>query len=173
MSAVQASLRVIADRDVPSASLAAQMNRQLHRSTATNSYATFFYAQLDLASRRLCYVNAGHNPPYLLRQTPSGLDIIELNAGGMVIGLFPDAEYEDGHLELRAGDLLLAFTDGVPEARNAAGDEFGEERLKDLLRGAMGMEPAAIASMLADSIRAWMTGAEQHDDVTFVVMSVR
>jgi predicted permease len=173
MSAVQASLRVIAARDMPSSALATQMNRQLYQSTATNSYATFFYAQLDLANRHLCYVNAGHNPPYLVRRTASDIEITELSAGGMVIGLFPDAAYEDGYLELQSGDLLVAFTDGVTEARSASGEEFGEEQLKDLLRGAVGMEPDAIAATLAERIRAWMTGAEQHDDVTFVITAIR
>jgi sigma-B regulation protein RsbU (phosphoserine phosphatase) len=172
MSAVQASLRVIAGRELPASQLAAQMNRQLHQSTATSSYVTFFYAQLDLRRRRLCYVNAGHNPPYLVRRTHAGVEIAELTAGGMVLGLFPDAGYEDGHLELLAGDLLVAFTDGVTEARSMAGEEFGEDRLKAFLRDAAGAPPEAIASTLATCIRGWMAGAEQHDDVTFVIASV-
>jgi predicted permease len=172
MSAVQASLRVIAERDVTSSQLAAQMNRLLHQSTATNSYATFFYAQLDLQTSHLCYVNAGHNPPYLVRRIGSVVDIAELNVGGTVIGLFADVDYEDGHAELRPGDLLVAFTDGVPEARNVDGEEFGEERLQDFLRQSLGTPPDAMASMLAERIRAWMTGAEQHDDVTFVIAAI-
>src|SRR5687768_14774512 len=134
MSAVQASLRAVAGRSLPSSQLAAQMNRLLYQSTASNSYATFFYAQLDLRGRRLCYVNAGHNPPYLARATEAGVEITELSVGGTVLGLFPDVEYEDGHVDVQAGDLLVAFTDGVTEARNAEGEEFGEERLKDFLR---------------------------------------
>jgi serine phosphatase RsbU (regulator of sigma subunit) len=172
-SAVHASLRVmIADRDLPSAQLASQMNRFLYRSTATNSYATFFYAQLDLPGGRLCYVNAGHNPPYLVRQKKTGVEITELSVGGTVLGLFPDVEYENGNVDLRPGDLLVAFTDGVTEARNAAGDEFGEERLKDLVRAAAHAPAEEISSTLARQIREWIGGAEQHDDVTFVIVAV-
>jgi serine phosphatase RsbU (regulator of sigma subunit) len=173
MSAVHASLRVMAaERDLPAAQLAAQMNRFLHRSTRTNSYATFFYAQLDLPSRRLRYVNAGHNPPYLVRRVESGVEITELSVGGTVLGLFPDVEYEEGDIELRPGDLLVAFTDGVTEARSPGGEELGEERLQEFLRGAVEASTEEIASTLADRIRAWIAGAEQHDDVTFVIAAV-
>ena len=169
MSAVQASLRVLADRGLSSSQVAAQMNRLLHQSTGMSSYATFFFAQADVAARRLCYVNAGHNPPYLVRRTASGIAVEELSTCGTVIGLFPDADYEDGHIDLQPGDLLVAVTDGVTEARQANGDEFGEERLQAFVRDASGGSPEAIASSLAATLRDWMAGAEQHDDVTFVI----
>jgi predicted permease len=172
-SVVQASLRVIsAEGDIASSQLAARMNRFLYRSTAANHYATFFYAQLDGDGRRVRYVNAGHNPPYLVRRTEAGVEIADLSAGGTVLGLFPEVEYRDAEVDLRPGDLLVAFTDGVTEARNANGDEFGEERLKDLLRGAVGASAEEVSSLLAGQIREWIAGAEQHDDVTFVVATV-
>ena len=172
-SAVHASLRVMAaERDLPASQLAAQMNRFLHGSTRTSSYATFFYAQLDARTGRLSYVNAGHNPPYLVRRVETGSEITELSTGGTVLGLFPEVEYEDGVVDLRPGDLLVAFTDGVPEARNTQGEEFGEERLKDLLRGVVGATAEDVSTAVANRVREWMLGAEQHDDVTFVVTVV-
>ena len=94
MSVVQASLRVIwAETDIPSKDIAARMNRFLHRSTASNGYATFFCAQLDANRRCLRYVNAGHNPPYLVRRTSDSVEITDLNVGGTVLGLFPEVEY--------------------------------------------------------------------------------
>jgi sigma-B regulation protein RsbU (phosphoserine phosphatase) len=174
MSVVQASLRMIsAEGDVPSPSqLAAKMNRFLYASTATNKYATFFYAQFEERGRRLRYVNAGHNPPYLMRRTEGRVETTELCVGGTVLGLFPEVKYEDADIDLCPGDVLVAFTDGVPEALNADGEEFGNERLKDLLREAVGAEAEEISSKLADRMRAWIAGTEQYDDVTFVVVAV-
>ena len=174
MSVVQASLRVIAaDPELSSSHLAEKVNRFLYSSTVgTNKYATFFYAQLDAPGRRLRYVNAGHNPPYLLRRTEAGVETTELTAGGTVLGLFPEVVYEDAEIELSPGDLLVAFTDGVTEALNPGGEEFGEERLKDLLRAAVGRTADDVSSTLAGAIGQWIAGTEQSDDLTFVVVAV-
>jgi len=172
MSMVQASLRVIStDGDLGSAELATRLNRFLYQSTAANHYATFFYARLE--GNRLRYVNAGHNPPHLVRRSESGVEIIDLTAGGTVLGLFPEVGYEDAEIELRSGDLFVAFTDGVPEARNDTGEEFGEERLQNLLRGGVGATAEEVSAMLAGHLRTWIAGTEQHDDLTFVVAVVK
>lgn len=171
MSVVQASLRVISgEPDLSVAALAAKMNRFLYQSTGANKYATFFYAQVD--GRRLRYVNAGHNPPYLVRGTGAQAVIRELSAGGTVLGLFPEVSYDETEIDLQSGDLLVAFTDGVTEALNADGEDFGEERLKALLRDGAGAPAEEISSTLAAGMREWIGSAEQHDDLTFVVMTV-
>ena len=108
-----------------------------------------------------------------MRRTETGVEITELRAGGTVLGLFAEVEYEEAHVDLRSGDLLVAFTDGVTEALNAGGEEFGEERLKDLLRGAVGATAEEVSATLAERMREWGAGAEQHDDLTFVVVAVR
>jgi putative ABC transport system permease protein len=173
MSGVQASLRVIsADPDVGPSQLATRMNGFLYRSTAANKYATFFYAQVEERGRRLRYVNAGHNPPYLVRRANGTVEIVELCAGGTVLGLFPEVEYQEAEIDLRAGDLLVVFTDGVTDALNTNGEEFGDERLKDLLRRAVGAGAEDVSSKLADTMHEWIGGAEQHDDLTFVVATV-
>ncbi|HXW05141.1 MAG TPA: ADOP family duplicated permease [Vicinamibacterales bacterium] len=182
MAVVQASLRIVASDGTASLpELAARMNDLLHRSTRSNSYATFFYAQMDEQSRRLRYVNAGHNPPYLLRpvQQPAGAGqedragasaIEELGTGGTVIGLFPEMSYEEGTVQLQAGDVIVAFTDGVPEALNEAGEEFGEARLKELLRQILHLTAPEIAATLTGALRSWIGGAPQYDDLTVVVI---
>ena len=173
MSVVQASLRVIsAEGDVTSSQLAGKMNRFLYPSTGANKYATFFYAQFEKSGKRLRYVNAGHNPPFLMRRTGADLEITELTAGGTVIGLFPEVKSEDAAIDLQPGDVLLAFTDGVTEAHNAEGEEFGEERLKDLLRGTGGASAEEISTRLAERMTGWIAGTEQYDDLTFVVVAV-
>jgi phosphoserine phosphatase RsbU/P len=173
MSVVQASLRVIsAERQASLSQLAEKMNQFLHRSSGANKYATFFYAQIEGGGRRLRFVNAGHNPPYLARGTEAGMEITELRAGGPPLGLFPKIQYEEADLELLPGDLMVAFTDGVPEALNAKGEEFGEERLKELVRGSRGCGAEEILAAISSQVRDWMGAAEQHDDVTIVVMKV-
>ncbi len=174
MSVVQASLRVISgESEIPVSQLAAKMNRFIHASTAGNKYATFFYARLDEPTGRLRYVNAGHNPPYLVRRTDAGVEITELRAGGTVLGLFEEADYEEAAVDLRSGDLLVAFTDGVPEAVDAGGEEFGEERLSALLKESLGATAEDVSARLSARLREWGAGAEQYDDLTVVVVAVR
>ena len=180
MSVVQASLRIISSEgDVPPPRLVARMNQFVHRSTPGSKYATFFYAQLDQQGRQLRYVNAGHNAPFLLRAgrqstTDSASPVIEqLSVGGTVVGMFPDMDYEEATVELCAGDVLLAFTDGVPEAHNPEDEEFGEERLQQLLRQTAHLPATEISARLSDEMKDWIRDAEQYDDLTFIVMKVR
>jgi len=171
MSVVQASLRMVAADGVTSLPLlAARVNRFLKTSTGSGSYATFFYAQLDEEKKLLRYVNAGHNPPYLVRAIAA--DIEELKTGGMVIGLFPQAVYEEGSVQLREGDVLVAFTDGVTEALNPAEEEYGEERLQALLREVAHLPAPEISTRIAAALREWIRDAAQYDDLTFLVMKV-
>ena len=107
-----------------------------------------------------------------MRRTGDDVDVFELTEGGTVLGLFPDVEYDDGEVELRAGDLLVVFTDGVTEARSVSGEEFGEERLQALLRSVAGSPAEHVSAALVDQMRDWIAGAEQHDDLTFVVAAV-
>ncbi|MBV9226577.1 MAG: SpoIIE family protein phosphatase [Acidobacteriaceae bacterium] len=180
MAVIHASLRIIAaEGNISLPELAAKMNSFLHRSTGSNSYATFFYAQIDEENRKLRYVNAGHNPPYLVRTLEISSDgnglgapIEELGTGGMIIGMFPFASYEEAVVDLRPGDVLLAFTDGVTEALNPKEEEFGEERLKGLLRRVAHLPINEITSCIARELRQWIAEAPQHDDLTFIVMKV-
>lgn len=178
MAVVQASLRIVAaDQGTSLPALAAKINDYLHRSTLSKSYATFFYAQLDQATRELRYVNAGHNPPYLVRRggdasSVDGIEIKELNVGGMVLGLFPELAYEEAAVALQRGDVLIAFTDGVTEALNAAEEEFGEDRLKEVIRGSLHLAAAEISARLSEALRLWIRDTAQYDDLTFVVIKV-
>jgi serine phosphatase RsbU (regulator of sigma subunit) len=180
MSAVQASLRIISSGgDVPPPRLVALINRFVYRSTPESKYATFFYAQLDERRRQLRYVNAGHNAPYLLRagRRPTAgsepLEIEELTVGGTVVGMFPETEYEEATVALFPGDVLLAFTDGVPEAHNPENEEFGEERLQALLQQTAHLPADEISARVAAEMNNWIRDAEQYDDLTFIVMKVR
>jgi sigma-B regulation protein RsbU (phosphoserine phosphatase) len=180
MSVVQASLRIISSEgDLPPPCLVARMNEYVYRSTPGNKYATFFYALLHVQRRQLRYVNAGHNAPYLLRAGRRSIadsgspEIEQLSVGGAVVGMFPEMIYEEATVELCSGDVLLAFTDGVPEAHNSEDEEFGEERLQELLRQTAHLPANEISARLSDEMKDWIRDAEQYDDLTFIVMKVR
>jgi sigma-B regulation protein RsbU (phosphoserine phosphatase) len=180
MSVVQASLRIISSEgEVPPPRLVARMNEFVYRSTPASKYATFFYAQFDAQRRELRYVNAGHNAPYLLRAgRPSSADpaqpeIEQLSVGGTVVGMFPEMGYEEATVELHPGDVLFAFTDGVPEAHNPENEEFGEERLQLLLRQIAHLPADEISARISAEMKNWILDAEQYDDLTFIVMKVR
>jgi serine phosphatase RsbU (regulator of sigma subunit) len=180
MSVVQASLRIIAsDGDISLPRLAEKMNDFLYRTTPGNKYATFFYAQVDGVRRQLRYVNAGHNPPYLVRARGSataapGQDgqVEELTTGGAVVGMLPGMSYEEATVDLCSGDVLLAYTDGVTEAHSPDNVEFGEDRLKALLREVAHLSADDIRARISAELKDWIRDAEQYDDLTFVVMKV-
>jgi putative ABC transport system permease protein len=181
MSIVQASLRSLAGSDGASlAVLASKMNRLLHRSTGSSSYATFFYAEVDETARKLRYVNAGHNPPYIfhsklpsmVRFVASDAGIEELPAGGTIIGMFAQSTYEEAVIDLSPGDILMVFTDGVPEALNPKDEEFGEDRLKQMLRRYAHLPVNEMASRILQELKSWISDAAQYDDLTFILMKV-
>jgi predicted permease len=177
MSVVQASLRIIAsDGDISLPRLAERMNEFLYRTTPGNKYATFFYAQVDADRRQLRYVNAGHNPPYLVRARSANPDhtepVEELTIGGAVVGMLPGMSYEEATVDLCPGDVLLAYTDGVTEAHNPDSVEFGEDRLKALLAEVAHLSADGIRIRISSELKAWINDAEQYDDLTFVVMKV-
>jgi predicted permease len=176
MSVMQASLRIFtAESGEPLPRMVARMNRFLFRSTPANKYATFFYAQVDPESRQLRYVNAGHNPPYLIRSAkrPGDADIQELASGGTVVGMFPEMGYEESTVDLCPGDVLLAFTDGVTEAHSPDSVEFGEDKLKAVLGRVAHLPADQICASIAAELKQWIKDAEQYDDLTLVVMKVR
>src|SRR4029434_7437749 len=180
MSVVQASLRIIAsDGDISLPRLAARMNEFLYRTTPGNKYATFFYAQVDGDRRQLRYVNAGHNPPYLVRArqgaggaTDKYSPLEELTVVGAVVGMLPGMSYEEATIDLCPGDVLLAYTDGVTEAHNPENAEFGEDRLKALLVESAHLSADEIRVRISSELKAWIKDAEQDDDLTLGVMKV-
>jgi sigma-B regulation protein RsbU (phosphoserine phosphatase) len=151
------------------ARLMSDLSGLVYESSAPNRYATFFYAEYDPATRRLQYVNAGHNPPILLRCEAEG-DVMRLTTGGPVIGLLPDCDYTQDEVQLAPGDLLVAFTDGVSEAMNAAHEEWGEERLLPVLREVRNAPLPNIIERIMAGADTFVAGAAQHDDMTLVVV---
>jgi sigma-B regulation protein RsbU (phosphoserine phosphatase) len=171
MATLRAFLRgqtIGGERDL--AGMMLNLNSLVYESSETNRYATFFFGRYNAVTRVLDYVNAGHNAPMVFRACASDEPIIlRLDTGGPVIGLLQDGGYEQGAIVLEAGDLLVAFTDGISEAMNTADQEWGEDRLIDALWTARSLGPPALISRIMTEADVHVGGAPQHDDMTLVV----
>jgi serine phosphatase RsbU (regulator of sigma subunit) len=167
MSNLQAIVRAFAPGGLAPHELCAKANQLIAGNVAHGKYITFFYAIIDTARMSLDYCNAGHNPP-ILRRRDGALE--RLGEGGPVLGVLPGATYTAGAAGLRSGDCLVLYTDGITEAFNAAGEEFGEERLILPLK-----EPGNSAEELRRRIMAAATEFSNnnfHDDATMLIVSM-
>jgi phosphoserine phosphatase RsbU/P len=174
MASLQASLRAQARK--PSQNLAEiieHINRLIYDASSENRYATFFYAEYHAASRCLHYVNAGHNAPMILRSAPSPGEIVRLEQGGTVLGLFPECTYQEGKITLYPGDIFIGFTDGITEAMTRKDDEFGETRLIHSVRQCATLSTAGMISSIFRDVDAFTAGAPQHDDMTLVIVRLQ
>jgi sigma-B regulation protein RsbU (phosphoserine phosphatase) len=174
MASLRASLRSLTrNSDGDLAAMMREVNELVYEASASNRYATFFFAQLDPASRRMSYVNAGHNPPAVVRRNgKSEAEIIRLEAGGPVIGLMERCDYVQSELTMQPGDILVAFTDGISEAMNHDEEEWSEERLIDCLACCPEMPAAALVKCLMEAADEFAAGAPQHDDMTLLILKV-
>ena len=146
------------------------VNHQAYSSSLPNRYATLFYGVLDNAKRTLRYINAGHNPPVVLRRDGS---VEWLETSGAPVGMFPDSIYEENIVELEPGDLIIAFTDGVVEATNQNGEEWGiQGLLKAAVYGAQRSQNAGdLVNLIFHSIDDF-SHEHQTDDATLAVVRV-
>jgi phosphoserine phosphatase RsbU/P len=147
----------------------ALLNRHLYRSTQPEKYATLFLAHYDGAYRRLIYSTGGQLPPLLLRADDT---VTRLDCGGTVVGLIDNVSYEQGVETLSCGDILIAYSDGVTEPENEFG-EFGEDRLLEIVRRHRHLPLDAISEQVMHSLRSWIGGQEQPDDITLVLARQR
>jgi phosphoserine phosphatase RsbU/P len=147
------------------ARMVSELNLQLHATTSPEKYATFFFAIFDQVSGVLTYTNAGHLQPLLFRDGAAQA----LDVNGLVVGAFPFAQYEESKVELRAGDLLVCYTDGITEPENEYGEMFGEERLIELVAKNSEREEKRIIETVMESVRQWTGAPELSDDMTVLL----
>jgi phosphoserine phosphatase RsbU/P len=141
------------------------LNQQLYATTSPEKYATFFFAIYDQATGLITYTNAGHLQPVLIRDG----EPIRLEVSGTVVGAFPFSKYEESKLELRSGDLLVCYTDGISEPENEYGEMFGEERLIELVAKNAAWDDAAIIESVMEAVRQWTGVPELSDDMTLLL----
>jgi sigma-B regulation protein RsbU (phosphoserine phosphatase) len=172
MASLQASLRgqaIHCGSDL--AALMKHVNTLVYEASTSNRYATFFYAQLDLKTRQMIYVNAGHNPPFLIR---AGGEVLTLEEGGAVVGMLPTmfVNYTQGEIQLAAGDLLVGSTDGITEAMNPQEEEWGEDSMLAELKIITEKSPEEILKHIVACADKFADGAKQHDDMTMIILKV-
>jgi sigma-B regulation protein RsbU (phosphoserine phosphatase) len=150
---------------ISTSKLVSQLNHQLHAYTSTEKYATFYFGLYDDASGILTYTNAGHLPPILLRDgTPQFLEV-----NGMVVGAFPFAQYDESRIEMKSGDLLVCYTDGITEPENEYGEMFGEKRLIEVLSKHVHRNDEEVMNQVMQAVHQWTGSPELQDDMTLLL----
>jgi len=167
MATLQASFRAHAGLGLSPPDLVARLNQTVAAASMSNKFVSFFYGELTAGTGALRYVNAGHNPPLLLRTTG---EVERLRAGGMILGVMADSTYIDRTIEIHPGDLLVLFSDGITESQNAAGEEFGEERLIEVMRASAAGSAEEVRDQVESAVDAFVGQAPQFDDVTLTVL---
>ena len=168
MSTIQASLRALLVGVHSFERLLEQMNEMVRDFTGGSIYLTLFLALLDSESKRMHYINAGHNPPVLVRANGK---VEMLEEGGTVLGLLPHVRYSRAQVNLHKGDVLVLYTDGVAEATNSAGDMFGLEALARSVEAARpDATPESVLARIVADVQEFSEGTPQGDDQTLVVI---
>jgi sigma-B regulation protein RsbU (phosphoserine phosphatase) len=169
MASLQASLRgqALAETHDLSA-LVHNVNKLVYEASTSSRYATFFYGEYDSATRRLDFVNAGHNPPVILR----GDGVVRLEAGGPVVGLLPQACYRQDCFVFEPGDIFVAFTDGISEALNEREEEWEEDRFIAASERCRRLDARHMIEAIFAAADAFTGAAKQYDDMTLLIVKV-
>ena len=166
MASLRAALMAEIQPGFDIAALAGRINDFVHRSTDSRSFITFFLGVLDRRTGELLYVNAGHNPPFVVR----GSGVLEnLGTSGFALGMFPGVAFEPGTVRLEEGDTAVLFTDGIPEARNGDGRDYTEERLRGQILVGRGLSASDLCRKVLEDVHAFAAAGQPCDDITIVV----
>lgn len=146
-----------------------EVNRRLIAGTDGNRFVTVFFGSLDVASGRLTYCNAGHNPPLLARAATDGSPT-DLLGTGPLLGMLPDQTWQSASVTLEPGDVLVLYTDGITEAQRNSGDLYGPERLKGVVGESRGRSAVQIQDHILASVQDFLGDAPQWDDIALMVL---
>jgi len=168
MSNVQAAVHALAGEMRDTGELSGRINRVVSGNVGKGKFITFFYGVLDGEKRRFSYSNAGHCEPILVKRNG---ECSRVNHGGVVLGVFPDWPYKEEHIDLEPGDRLVLFTDGITEIENANGEDFGEERLIEVLKANRHLSAEEMQRRVMAAISEFSEGNFK-DDATLIVTAV-
>jgi phosphoserine phosphatase RsbU/P len=173
MANLQASLRAQAQQSHSDpASTMKRVNELLYQSAPINFYASLFYAEYDPRARTLTYVNAGQNPPIVIRCQGSRSKVFRLESDGIPVGLFENSNYKAVNFQLEAADTLVACTDGIIETENQDGELWGQQRLEELFSTCARRTPREVVESIVRKVWAFGMGRAPKDDMTLVVLQV-
>lgn len=168
MANLQATIRALVPLGLSMSELTKRVNDLIYETTTSDRFVTFFWGLFDASNGNLTYVNAGHDPPYLLRADGR---IERLEKGGMILGIIRTMiPYEEETIQLRPGDLLVMFTDGVSEAMNESGEEYGEPRLEKVLKENANKPAQEVLDAIHRDVRNYCGDQPQSDDITLLVL---
>ena len=168
MSNFQAALKSFALQYLSPAELSTRLNRVLYSNIPLHKFITAFYGVVNIPRRTLTFTNAGHNPPLLMRANG---ECVRLEAGGSVLGAFPDLDYVQDEIELHPGDRVLLFTDGLSEAVDENDEQFGEQRLNDLLCEHRHRTSDELKQIVFDTV-AEFCGHNFRDDAALMIVGI-
>jgi len=169
MASLQASLRALAHVDFPIKNLVFRINNLIFENTALDKFITFFYGVLDARQRTFTYCNAGHNPPMWISKAGG---IRQLEKGGLILGMMANVPYETESITLESGDRLILYTDGISEAVNSRGEEFGIERIEQTAAQNADASARDAVDALIEGVKRFRGDAYQNDDMTLVVVNI-
>ncbi len=169
MSNLHAGLHTLVQSRVEMSAMISRLNELIYENTNYDKFITFFYAEVDVESKRITFINAGHNPPYIFHQDGS---FETLDDGGLILGMMPGVPYEIGSAQLKAGDMLITFTDGVTEAKNLQQEMYEEENLEALIAQSLDKSVQEFAGLLLKELQTFSQGMPQGDDITLLGLKV-
>jgi serine phosphatase RsbU (regulator of sigma subunit) len=167
MATLRAALQAEIHPSYDPGRMAARLSEFVFKSTGPASFVTFFFGELDHRTGELRYINAGHNPPFVLDEAGITSD---LRSSGFPLGMFLGATYEVGTVRLGPGELAVLFTDGVTEGRNAQGEEYSGAKLENLVRQNRALPAEALCRTVIDDVHGYACGTQPCDDMTFFVV---
>lgn len=168
MANLQATIRALVPLGLSLADLTKRVNDLICDNTSSGRFITFFWGLLHTETRTLKYVNAGHNLPYLFHSDGT---IERLDKGGIILGIMKAmVPYQEGEVRFDAGDVMVLFTDGVSEAMNSQGEEFGEDKLESIIRTHLNEPSSVIQTKIVDAVKEHSKNILQSDDITLVVL---
>ena len=147
--------------------MASMLNDFVYESSPINGFITFFFCEVNRQTGDLHYINAGHNPPLLIDNSGQ---FSNLQSSGFALGMFPGSNYETGNVQIKSGEMVVLFTDGIPETRNTAQKDYTDERFRTFVIDQRNLTATELSTKILEDMKRFSEGAEQADDITLVII---